>query len=351
MKVLMIGVDKSTQGGMWTVAENFINEAEFCRKTNLKYMATSITGSKLRRILFTAESLLKIGLELARKKYDIVHVHMSEKGSVYRKNIVINMARFFRCKVVLHMHGAEFEVWYRSLTLKRQKGVRKIVDKADKILILGYYWMDFIQSLVSEKSKVAILYNAVDIPRENQYNSSACHLLFLGAVCQRKGIYDLLQAINIVKEKLAENVKLWIYGPDVNNDIEEKISDFDLGKQVEYKGWLGADERKEVFSEVSVNILPSYNEGLPMTILETMAYGIPNITTNVAAIPEAVNDDNGVLIEPGDIDTLAKAILEFSGDMGIRKQKSNAAYQTAKSKFCLQEHLAQMEKIYEDLIQ
>lgn len=206
----MIGVDKSTQGGMWTVAENFINNSEFCKRTNLKYMATSITGSKTKRILFTAKSLLKIGFELASKKYDIVHVHMSEKGSVYRKNIVINMARFFRCKIVLHMHGAEFEVWYKSLTLKKQKGVRKIVDKADKILILGYYWIDFMQSLVTEKSKVAVLYNAVDIPKQNCYNSSACHLLFLGAICQRKGINDLLQAINLVKEKLGENIKLWI---------------------------------------------------------------------------------------------------------------------------------------------
>lgn len=173
---------------------------------------------------------------------------------------------------------------------------------------------------------------------------------FLGAICQRKGINDLLQAINLVKEKLGENIKLWIYGPDFDNNINEKIADLNLGKQVEYKGWLDTAERKKVFSEVSVNILPSYNEGLPMTILETMAYGIPNITTNVAAIPEAVNKDNGILIEPGDIVALAQAILELSSDMEIRKQKSNAAYLTSKSKFCLLEHVAQMERIYEDLI-
>ena len=52
-----------------------------------------------------------------------------------------------------------------------------------------------------------------------------------------------------------------------------------------------------------VNILPSYNEGLPMTILETMAYGIPNISTSIASIPEVLhNNDNGFLVKPGDID-------------------------------------------------
>lgn len=77
-----------------------------------------------------------------------------------------------------------------------------------------------------------------------------------------------------------------------------------------YKGWLDKSKQNEVFSNIALNVLPSYNEGLPMSILETMAYGIPNISTRVAAIPEVISDKNGYLIYTGDKKALKEAILE-----------------------------------------
>lgn len=115
MNILMVGVDEQTKGGMWAVVENYLNDKSFCEKTNLKYISTSITGSKVSRILFTVKAYLKILKSLVRGHFDIVHIHMSEKGSVYRKNIVIALAKMFHCKIVLHMHYAEFEKWYLNL--------------------------------------------------------------------------------------------------------------------------------------------------------------------------------------------------------------------------------------------
>ena len=134
MRILMVGVDQSTKGGMWTVVENYLKNAEFCKKTNLKYIPTSITGSFIKKISFTFISYIKIFFELSRKKYDVVHIHVSERGSIYRKYIVLLMARLWKCKIIFHMHGAEFEVWYRSCSDKKKKYIRKIVNKADSLL-------------------------------------------------------------------------------------------------------------------------------------------------------------------------------------------------------------------------
>jgi len=345
----MVGVDEQTKGGMWTVAENYIRSESFVRETNLEYISTSITGSIPKRILFTAKALLRIIGRMLQHKYDIVHVHMAERGSVYRKNIVICLAKLFRSKVIIHMHGAEFEVWYRSLSERKQLGVRKIICKADKVLILGEYWREFVSRLVMDKNSVCVLHNAVDVPACNPYNPQAENMLFLGVVSQRKGAFDLLQAMKIADPQLPLGAMLTFYGPEGEKSIEAAIDELGLAHRAVYKGWLNSTGKAEVFSSTAVNILPSYHEGLPMTILETMAYGIPNISTNVAAIPEAVNDDNGAILCPGDIDHLAQEIILFMNDVDIRKKKSQCAYEKARKDFSIDAHILKVLDIYREL--
>lgn len=349
MNILMVGVDEQTKGGMWAVVENYLNDKSFCEKTNLKYISTSITGSKVSRILFTVKAYLKILKSLVRGHFDIVHIHMSEKGSVYRKNIVIALAKMFHCKIVLHMHGAEFEKWYLESSERNQSFVRKVVNKADRVLILGEYWKPFISSLLAEHSKLRVLYNAVSVKDTNQYNENAKNILFLGAVIQRKGVYDLLDVFAEIDSELDDECKLLIYGPDFDKKIEEEIKSKNLENRVFYKGWLDKSAQQNVFQNILLNVLPSYNEGLPMTILETMAFGIPNITTDVAAIPEAVDDSNGYLIKAGDKSALKAALLSAIENDVLRIAKSKEAYRTAKEKFSIEHHLNELVKIYEEL--
>ena len=77
MNVLMVGVDRNRVGGMWTVAETFINNEWFNQKVNLYYVATSTGGSKIKRIKKMLEGYLKILICLTTKEIDIVHIHMA----------------------------------------------------------------------------------------------------------------------------------------------------------------------------------------------------------------------------------------------------------------------------------
>jgi glycosyltransferase involved in cell wall biosynthesis len=176
-------------------------------------------------------------------------------------------------------------------------------------------------------------------------------MLFLGVVGQRKGVYDLLQAVKQIDSKLPADVKLFIYGPDFEKKVEVAIAEQNLSERVKYCGWLAAEEKERVFADTAVNILPSYNEGLPMTILECMAHGIPNISTNVAAIPEAVNSRNGILIRPGDIDHLARAIEMMMSDKEVRCSQSENAYENAKTRFSVETHLHNIIDIYRELVE
>lgn len=345
----MVGVDEKTKGGMWTVVENYLTNKFFCENVQLSYIATSITGSVPKKIVFTAISLMKILHVFIYGNIDIVHIHMSERGSVYRKSIIIQLAKIFDCKIVLHLHGAEFESWYGNLKKMNKKYVRNTLNKADKIIILGEYWKLFMSSLVQDTNKVTVIYNAVEVPDKYLYSNNCQNLLFLGVVGKRKGIDDLLEAIKLLDVKLDTKIKLWIYGPDFENTIENKISTLKLHNRVEYKGWLSKNSKSAMLKEIAINILPSYNEGLPMTILETMAFGIPNISTNVAAIPEAVNNSNGIIVEAGDVIQLANAIEYLMTNDQEREKRSLEAYDTAKNRFSLTTHLNELLGIYDEL--
>ena len=125
-------------------------------------------------------------------------------------------------------------------------------------------------------------------------------------------------------------------------------------RQNSKKGVIFMEKRflapKEI-ANAMVNVLPSYNEGLPMTILETMAYGIPNISTSIASIPEVLhNNDNGFLVKPGDIDALAEVLKKIIENSSLREEFSQKSYQLITKSFSLDKNIEILKSYYKSLI-
>lgn len=348
IKVLMIGTDKSTGGGMWTVANNYIQSKDFNKTVLLKYIPTFVVGSNIKKIMFALLAYIRIFLYLVSERPQILHVHMSERGSVARKGVAIKIAKRLDCKIIIHMHGAEFQTWYETLDEQKKNKVFSILNSADTLIILGNYWKSFIGTIVPLE-KLKVVYNGVDL-KDNSYNPDGSTLLFLGAVGQRKGAYDLVKAFTAIKDRIPKSINLRFYGPDFEHKIEDEIKKSLAEDRIQYCGWLDKEKREKVFADTLCNVLPSYNEGLPMTILETMASGIPNISTNVAAIPEVLNNENGYLIEPGDISALEVALEKLCNDRHERVDKSIKAYEEIKQKFTIEDNVNAILKIYEELL-
>ena len=129
--------------------------------------------------------------------------------------------------------------------------------------------------------------------------------------------------------------------------MQRLVSAYSLEDHVVVKKWIAGQEKEDVLNRTLINILPSYNEGLPMTILETLARGIPNISTNIAAIPEVIEEgENGILIEPGDIGKLSREIQRLTMDMTLCDQLSNGAIKTIHSDFLLDQTIEKLKTIY-----
>ncbi len=347
MNVLMVGVDKERIGGMWTVADTFISNQKFNKCIKLYYVATSTCGTKwkrLRRMLTGYGKVLKI---LLTKEIDVVHVHMAEKGSVYRKGVVVYLSKLFGKKVIIQMHAGPILAWYNTLSKDNKIVVSKVFNKADKMLVLGRYWKEQMTALIPEE-KIKVLYNGAECPNSNPYNPNGQYVLYLGLFKKTKGTYDLVDAIKKIDDKLPEEVKVYLCGSDETGDMNQYVEKSGLQDRIILPGWISKEQRLELFANAQMCVLPSYFEALSMTVIESMCYGIPMVTTNISTMPELLGNDIE-LVEPGDIEGLATMILKLNNDVELRKRISSIEYPRAKKNFSVEKIIESTLEIYKNL--
>lgn len=343
-KILMIGPARKVQGGMSTVVNNYYDRG-LDKKINVKFNPTMEEGSKLKKIFIMIKALL---IHIVTFNYDILHVHMASDTSFYRKSIYINISKFYGKKVIIHVHGAEFKEFYRDeCDESNQKYVRKIFNMADKVIALSEEWAEFLKELCSEE-KIQVIYNSIAVPKnDGNKNYKNNIVLFLGRLGKRKGIYDLMDVIpELIKED--KNIIFNILGDGEIEEVRELCIKRDLSKNVRVLGWLEGEEKERVIRESTIFALPSYNEGMPMSILEGMGYALPIVSTDVGGISQQViNDENGFLITAGDKDMLKDSLTKLIRSESLKKKMGERSYEIVNKKFNIDNGIVELLKLYE----
>lgn len=348
MKVLMVGVSDKRAGGMWTVANNFISNLDFKTRTGLEYIPTSTDGNIVEKLFFSIKGMIKIIKYLNKEKVDIVHVHMAEKGSVYRKALVLMFAKKKGCKTIIQMHAGPIMNWYNNRSSINQRIIRNIFNSSDLFLTLGNYWSRQVSKIVLP-SKIRVLYNGVTIPDVNNYNKESRDIVFVGRINKKKGIIELLDAMKLLNEKLERRYKCLIYGTDEIGNISEMIEERGLKDRVVYKGWINESQIINVYKSAVLNILPSHTECLSMNILEAMSMGVPCVTTDITTMREMIPFKED-LVKVGDKKELADRIFKLILNKDERQKKSEILYNLAKDKFSIRQISEDLINIYSELI-
>lgn len=354
INVLMIGSDLSVKGGMTTVVENFLSN-NFEDRINISYIPTHIEKNNLIKQIYFLKSLIKIYYYLLFKNIDLVHVHMSERGSFHRKYLVFKLSKLLNKKVIVHMHGAEFKEFFEESSDNLKKKIIYFLREANLVLVLGDSWNDYVLSL-DKDIKIKILRNSIQIRTEVvKRNKNNINVLFLAVLIERKGIIDLIEAVNLLeKEKRMENynIKYIVAGSGQEEKrCKELVLKYKLEKYFDFKGWVSGEEKQCLLKQSQIFVLPSYNEGLPMAILEAMSYGIPVISTNVGSIEDAVKDNvNGFIVNPGDIKKLASSIEECVKNEILWNEFSKKNKDDIENKYSNKIYFDNIEKIYCNLI-
>lgn len=345
--VLMVGTDLAGMGGVRAVVAGYIEGGLFDR-IDCAYVATHRYGSHLTKLKAALTGWLQVALRLHTLDAPLVHVHISPGASFWRKSVVCLLARLARRPYILHCHAGPFEKFHAQCPPPARRIVRAVFARASLVIALSESWRAILER-ISPQARIEVLPNAVSLPAPHDVRragGSAPTLLFLGDVGRHKGVFDLVHAFARIAARFPW-LRLLCGGAGEIDEVRRLAARLELAGRIDCPGWLALEARNAALADAAMFVLPSYMEGMPMSLLEAMSWGLPVIATAVGGVPEIVTDEvNGVLIAPGDIDALAAAIARLMSDSALRGRLGGAARETIATRFSLDTAVERLIEVY-----
>lgn len=347
----MIGTSFETMGGVTTVVRGY-RDAGLFERCDVVYLASHQDGSFIKKFRIAVACFFRLLFLLSNNSVKLAHLHVASRQSFWRKSILLTICRLFGVRTILHLHGAEFMMFYGEESGRIVKRcVNYIFDHADHLIVLSPQWRVDAAGFTTNKN-ISVIYNAVRLPESGTAADSNHNprIAFLGRLGKRKGVFDLLKAFQKVLKEYPE-CQLECAG-DGDLDTARSCADkLGLGGSVIMPGWIGAEEREQLLERATLFVLPSYAEGLPMSLLEAMAAGLPVITTRVGGIPDVVTDGvEGILIDAGDIAALEASLLSVLADENLRRSLGGNGRKRIVQQFSIGQAVEKVEALYNEVL-
>lgn len=355
-KVCMVVQNPMVKGGIAAVVNGY-RGSSIEKNYKIIYVESYKDGGKITKLLKGVQGYLKFAKVLLVDKPELVHIHSSFGPSFYRKLPFIYMASWAKIPIINHIHGADFYGFYVNANDKKKALIEKVYEKCNRLIALSPEWKDKLKGIVAE-DKIEIIENYSilheDAFQERMHRHCNNQVLFLGELGHRKGCYDIPAVIEQVVKAIPE-VKFILCGAGKETDeraIRELLREKGVEANVVFPGWVRGEMKDKILRDADVFFLPSYNEGMPMSVLDAMGYGLPVVSTNVGGIPKIVRDgENGICCEPGDVGKFSEGIIELLSNNATRVSASNSSIEIVKKGYSLETHLSLLKELYEVLLQ
>lgn len=319
------------KGGITSFAESIIEHQETYNENGFELIpfnnciVNRKTGTNGRLSLGNIKNFLKtkkaLKKELKFKEYDAIYLNTSYGISLLKDLLTINKKYIIGKKVFLHIHFADIDNILTKKKLIRKLILKNLKSKITDIISLSSKLKNELIQMGLKENNIHVLYNyfSAEMTNSNALSISQKYLnvgtaenpltfLFVGSFEKRKGFYNL---VNVFKELNNSNIKLRLCGKPNDECAQKCLDEISNNELFIVEGYVSGEKKEEAFNNSHIMILPSYAEGLPITILEALNYGLPVISTSVGAIPEIIDDKIGTIIEPGNEEMLKKAILSY----------------------------------------
>ena len=344
-RVLMFGTDPGGRGGVAALIAVLLGQ-DVARRYGVRFIATHAAVSAPGKLAVFAAAWLQLLWRCCVARPRIVHVHSASRASFVRKSALLALARAFGCRTVFHLHGGEF-----ALYATREAGpvlrwwIRHTLERSSAVLVLSPSWAGALAA-IAPRAPLHLLPNAVAVGPPDDASRQDGRILFLGRAEQAKGIDELLAAVaSLAAARPA--LRLVIGGDGDLARVRASAQALGIAGRVSLLGWIDRAQVASELAQACVLALPSYNEGLPMAVLEAMAAGRAVVASAVGGIPQLVQDgENGLLVAPRDTAALAAALARVLDDAHLRERLGAAARRTIEQGYSSAAMAQRLDAVY-----
>lgn len=335
-RVLVVGPGGGIRGGIDSVIDAHMRTSTW-REYKCELIPTYSDTGSVRKLWAAAKACVRFFGKIWTA--ELVHIHLAGESSLIRKLPFVAMTRLWRKPLLIHVHASSPESLFDRTP---SWAVRFTLLSADKVIALSPLWAGNIAEQCPG-AKIAVIPNPAVIPTSTPGpDDRELTVLYVGKLESRKGYADLIRSAAEVVRVLP-GARFIFAGHGEVKEARDLATSLGLGGSIECPGWVSREALPELLNRAAVFCLPSYNEGVPMCLIEAMSYGVPVVVTPVGGIPDLIHSgENGALVTPGDIEGFSRAIIELlKNEDGIRARFSTAARDTVRAK-CGLEHVAML---------
>jgi glycosyltransferase involved in cell wall biosynthesis len=328
-------------------------------------------GNGLPQVGVEAESM---GLDCAyftlRNKIDVTCVRSIASYCKSNKVTVLHSHGYkpsLVCLIMKLLYGTPYVItchlWYlRTFRLKMYTALERISMRfADRVIGVSREIASDLERAGIPKRKLEVIENGIDVDRFSQFelepkdaeevrkdlglDRDSFIIGSLGRLTEQKDYQTLIRA---AAEALKDNVALEfiVAGEgELKSALISECRDLGIENRFHFLGFRS--DKEKILKLMSVFVLSSLDEGLPMAMLEAMAAGLPIVTTPVGGIPKVIKPgENGLFIDPGNVEQLKKNLLVLAGNSATREKLGRRGLETVKGEYSIEEMARKYLAIY-----
>jgi len=335
----------------------------FTRGRGLKTKFETIDGIKVFRLPFLPIPPFHVKfhgyfvnniLKRMEKQFDLIHLHSPLVPYVESKlPKALTLHSLWKVEI---RQFPRFEDLYSLYVRLFHKTFARIenrsIDNADSIITVSEAVKKELKEYGVGIENVTTIWNGVDTnlfhPGEKPPEKN---ILYVGRLVTRKGLADLVECAKFIIHQRPDCVFTIVGSGLLEQKMKKRIKQLNITNHFSFVGNVSQEKLVEYYQKAWVYVLPSYYEGLPKTLLEAMACGLPTVVTNIPGnVDVAVNGVTGVIVPPKNPKELALAINKILDDGDLRKRMGEAGRKRTEEVFTWDAIAKQVIKVYEDIL-